>query len=221
MAPHLSPSDVHGADLPDWRIFPATLATVVHTGTMITGVEFVSRIMQVAEEHNHHPDVALSYPRVVVTLTSHDVGAVTERDVAMARAITTIAEEMELAMDLADFKVLEIAIDAMDLDAVRPFWEAVLGYVPGSRPEDLVDPLGLRPLVWFQQMDVPRPERNSVHLDVHVPEDEAGARVAAALAAGGRLVDGGAAPSFWVLADAEGNEACVCTWRSEPDPGGA
>lgn len=209
----LTAAEVRAADLPGWRIFPAQLATVVHTGSMVTGVEFVSRIMQIAEERNHHPDVSLTYPRVVVTLTSHDVGALTDRDVAMARAITTVADEMELAMDLADFKVLEIAIDAMDLGAVRPFWEAVLGYVPGRRPEDLVDPLGLRPPVWFQQMDVPRPERNSVHLDVHVAADEAAARVEAALAAGGRLLDDGAAPSFWVLADAEGNEACVCTWR--------
>ena len=36
-------------------------------------------------------------------------------------------------------------------------------------------------------------------------------RVAAALAAGGTLVDDEAAPSFWVLADADGNRACVCT----------
>ena len=45
-----------------------------------------------------------------------------------------------------------------------------------------------------------------------VPHDELQARLARALAAGGTLLSDAAAPSFWVLADAEGNEACVCTW---------
>jgi len=62
-------------------------------------------------------------------------------------------------------------------------------------------------------MDVPRPQRNRIHLDVIVPHDEADARVAAAIAAGGHLISDAAARSFWVLADAEGNEACVCTWE--------
>ena len=67
--------------------------------------------------------------------------------------------------------------------------------------------------MWFQQMDAPRPQRNRIHLDVTVPHDAAQQRVAAALAAGGRLVRDTAAPAFWVLADAEGNEVCVCTWQ--------
>ncbi len=62
-------------------------------------------------------------------------------------------------------------------------------------------------------MDEPRPQRNRIHLDVIVPHDVAEERVAAALAAGGRLVSADRAPAFWVLADAEGNEACVCTWQ--------
>lgn len=67
--------------------------------------------------------------------------------------------------------------------------------------------------MWFQQMDAPRPQRNRIRLDVTVPHDAAQQRVAAALAAGGRLVRDTAAPAFWVLADAEGNEVCVCTWQ--------
>ena len=62
-------------------------------------------------------------------------------------------------------------------------------------------------------MDAERPQRNRVHLDVTVAHDEADARVAAAIAAGGRLVSDEHARAFWVLADAEGNEACVCTWQ--------
>jgi hypothetical protein len=111
----------------------------------------------------------------------------------------------------------------MDIAAIRPFWKAVLAYTdePGREsPEDgLVDPAGQLPAVWFQQMDEPRPQRNRIHFDVTVAEDEAEARVRAAIEAGGRLVDDSYARSFWVLADAEGNEACVCTWtdRDERD----
>ena len=66
----------------------------------------------------------------------------------------------------------------------------------------------------LQEMDAPRPQRNRIHVDVWVPHDQAEARVAAAIAAGGHLVTDEHAPSWWVLADAEGNEACVATWTS-------
>ena len=105
---------------------------------------------------------------------------------------------------------LEIAIDAMDIPAVRPFWAAVLGYDDGHG-HDLVDPESIRPSVWFQQMDEPRPQRNRIHFDVWVAPEEAEPRMARAIDAGGRLVSDTEAPSFWVLADPEGNEACICT----------
>jgi 4a-hydroxytetrahydrobiopterin dehydratase len=120
-------------------------------------------------------------------------------------------------------QALEIAIDALDAAAIRPFWQAVLGYIdePGrSGPgAGLVDPLGQGPAVWFQQMDAPRPQRNRIHFDITVAGAEAEPRVRAALAAGGTLVSDEAAPSFWVLADAEGNEACVCTWLQRDERG--
>ncbi|HLI02220.1 MAG TPA: VOC family protein, partial [Acidimicrobiales bacterium] len=119
-------------------------------------------------------------------------------------------------------EMLELAIDALDIPTVRPFWKAVLDYVdePGAGPDGgIIDPAGQLPSVWFQQMDEPRPQRNRVHFDVTVAHDEADARVAAALAAGGRLLDDSHARAYWVLADAEGNEACVCTW-TDRDPVG-
>jgi 4a-hydroxytetrahydrobiopterin dehydratase len=77
---------------------------------------------------------------------------------------------------------------------------------------DLIDPNGQGPTFWFQQMDAPRPQRNRIHVDISVPHDQAEARVAAAIAAGGHLVTDLNAPAWWVLSDAEGNEACVATW---------
>jgi 4a-hydroxytetrahydrobiopterin dehydratase len=93
---------------------------------------------------------------------------------------------------------------------VLPFWRAVLGYEQLGE-EDLVDPQRRNPSLWFQQMDPPRTARNRIHLDVSVPYDQAEARVAAALAAGGRLVSDAHAPMWWTLADAEGNEVDVAT----------
>ena len=114
-------------------------------------------------------------------------------------------------------QVIEIGIDALDAGAIRAFWRAVLGYVdePGRSGawDGLIDPLGQGPAVWFQRMDAPRPQRNRIHFDVSVPHDEAEPRIRAALAAGGTLTYDAEAPAFWVLADAEGNEACVTTWQ--------
>ncbi|WP_275423734.1 VOC family protein, partial [Virgisporangium ochraceum] len=117
-------------------------------------------------------------------------------------------------------QMLEIAIDALDIPAVRPFWKAVLGYVgeADDGPTDaLVDPYEQGPAFWFQQMDAPRPQRNRIHFDISVSPDEAPGRIAAALAAGGTMVTDRAAPRFWVLADAEGNEICVCTWEGRDE----
>jgi 4a-hydroxytetrahydrobiopterin dehydratase len=112
--------------------------------------------------------------------------------------------------------VLEIAIDALDIGLVRPFWKAVTGYAdePGTELQAaLIDPSGRGPAIWFQQMDAPRPQRNRIHIDVDVPAEEAAARIEAVLVAGGTLLSDVAAPAFWVLADPEGNEACICTWQ--------
>jgi 4a-hydroxytetrahydrobiopterin dehydratase len=110
--------------------------------------------------------------------------------------------------------MLEIAIDTMDSDAIRPFWKAVFAYedAPGS-DDAIVDPVNQGPTVWFQQMDVPRTQRNRIHFDITVSHDEADTRVAAAIAAGGHLVSDAEARAFWILADIEGNEVCVCTWQ--------
>ncbi|MCW2837765.1 MAG: hypothetical protein JWQ15_1879 [Marmoricola sp.] len=70
------------------------------------------------------------------------------------------------------------------------------------------------PSVWFQPTDSTAADRQRWHLDVSVPHDVAQERIQAALDAGGTLVDDERAPAFWVLADADGNKACICTWQS-------
>jgi 4a-hydroxytetrahydrobiopterin dehydratase len=198
--------------LEDWRVLLRTLQASFSTGSMATGIEFAARIGAAADEANHHPDLTITYPRVHVLLTTHDADGLTNRDVDLARTISAIALELGITAEPTAVTQLEIAIDALDIPAVKPFWEAVLGYKP-HLDDDSVDPFGRAPAFWFQQMDAARPQRNRIHIDVTVAHDVAELRIAAALAAGGTLVSDKAAPAFWVLADPEGNEACICTWQ--------
>lgn len=213
--PHSAVTDA--VDARHWRVLLTTLRATFRTRDFATGAAFVARVAEAADAADHHPDVLLRYGQVTVTTTSHDVGGLTRRDVDLAATVTALADELGLEPSVPSSEVLEIAIDALDIPAVRPFWRAVLGYRDvATDPDALVDPACTGPAVWFQQMDAPRPQRNRIHVDVTVPHDLAEERVAAALAAGGRLVSDHAVPAFWVLADVEGNEACVCTWQSRP-----
>lgn len=214
MTESLTRSQVAATDgLDDWRVIHRTIQASFRTGSMAAGIEFAARIGPIADEANHHPDLTVTYPRVHVSLTTHDTGGLTTRDVDLARQISAIAAELDIEADPHAPAAVEIAIDAMDIPAVKAFWEAVLGY-DADGDDDSSDPFSRGPGVWFQQMDQPRTERNNIHIDVAVPHDVAQERIDAALAAGGTLVSDAAAPAFWVLADPEGNEACVCTWQA-------
>ena len=52
---------------------------------------FMSRVALLAEKHDHHPDWSNVYNRVTVTLSTHDAGGITKRDVKLAEAISAIA----------------------------------------------------------------------------------------------------------------------------------
>ncbi|GAA1984700.1 VOC family protein [Isoptericola halotolerans] len=220
MSDQITPAAFRAAEGTDeWRVLADLRATAVfRTGSFTTGVQLVEAIGELAEAANHHPDVDLRYGAVTVRLTSHDVGGLSERDVALAARISQAARELDVPADPGAATALTLGIDVLDGPAVQPFWRAVLGYEVTGRvdPDDaapaVVDPSGALPTIWFQQMDSPREQRNRIHLDVYVGHDVAEQRVADAVAAGGRLVTDEFAPAWWVLADVEGNEACVCTW---------
>ena len=163
-----------------------------------------------ADAEEHHPDVDLRSDGVTVRLRTES-GRLGEREVSMARQISAAAHELGIPVDPSSLQIVQIAIDALVIPDVMPFWRAVLGYRQVD-DEDLIDPLFQGPPVWFQQMDAPRPQRNRIHIDVYVPHDQAEARVAAALAAGGHVVSDENAPGWWTLADPEGNEVDVAPW---------
>jgi 4a-hydroxytetrahydrobiopterin dehydratase len=209
----LTSLQVDALGLADWRILYAVLHARFRTGDFATGLELVNRIGAEAEAMNHHPDLDLSYTHVRVRLTSHDTGGVTIRDVGLARRTSEIAAELGVAAEPADLSVLELALDTPDFAEIKPFWAAVLGLRDSAEPDELVDPSGVLPTIWFQESEPHDEPHQRWHLDIRIPPEVADDRIAAALAAGGTLVSDERAPAFTVLADPQGNKACVCTWR--------
>ncbi|WP_153398109.1 VOC family protein [Ornithinicoccus halotolerans] len=200
------------AGLPDWRMLAQALHARFLTGDFARGARFVQAVSEAAEEANHHPDVTLRYPHVDISLLSHDVGRVTERDTTLASRISAIAAEHETPADPSVLAAVELALDTADVAALGPFWSALLTGSPDhANGGDVVDPQHRVPLLWFQQTDEHPTPRQRFHLDVWVPHDVAASRIDAAVAAGGSVVDDAQAPAFVVVADPEGNRACVCT----------
>ena len=208
----LSPDQVLDAGLDDWRRLAQALHARFETGSFTKGLAFVTAITEAAESANHHPDVTLTYPLVDVKLLSHDVGGVTRRDVDLARQISAIARDQGITSDPTAPTVLELGLDTADKDRIGPFWAALLTGDAGNLDDvDVIDKSGRVPLLWFQGTEEHDEPRQRFHVDLWVPHDVAEDRIAAALAAGGTLVDDSEKPSFVVLADADGNKACVCT----------
>lgn len=213
MTDRITARQFHDAEgVGDWRVLFDGASAYFDTGSFATGVALVAEIGRLADEANHHPDVDLRYPGVTVRLWTHDVDGLSHRDVALARQISAAARDLGITADPGPLQCYNLTVDALVPVNVRPFWAALLGYRAGA-DDDLVDPRGRGPSVGFQIMDTARTQRNRVHLDVSVPHDQVEARIAAALAAGGRVVSTEHAPAWWVLADMEGNEACVATWQ--------
>jgi 4a-hydroxytetrahydrobiopterin dehydratase len=209
----LTGQQIHDEGLEGWRKVLNKLVVRFETGDFNTGAALVGKIAEVADEANHHPDVDLRYPHLTVSLLSHDVDALTPRDVRMARRISELAAEAGVSAADHAPDVLELALDTPNHEKVAPFYRALLGY-DAHESDDLVDPADRTPSLWFQKTDSDAPDRQRWHLDVSVPHDVAEARIQAAIDAGGKLVDDERAPAFWVLEDPDGNRSCICTWQS-------
>jgi len=181
----------------DWRYALSAIHASFRAGSFPAAAALVTAITEAAERAEHHPDMDIRYPGdVAVTLTTHATGGLSNHDVDLARTISALAATAGAHAAPLGVQQLEIAIDTMDAERIRPFWAAVLDYRDR-----------------FQTMTEPRPQRNRIHFDISVPHDVADDRLAAALAAGGTLVSDRRARAFWVLADADGNEICICTWQ--------
>jgi 4a-hydroxytetrahydrobiopterin dehydratase len=205
MTARITPAQFHAAEgVEDWRCLYHVVSACFRTGSLAEGIALVDEIGRLAgPDEEPHLSVDLRPAGVAVTLS--------RRDPALARRISAAARGRGLPADPAAVQLVNVTLDALVGADVLPFWRVLLGY---RQIDDdyLIDPARRGPAFGLQPMDAPRPQRNRMHLDIAVPHDRAEERVAAALAAGGRLVSDARAPKWWILADAEGNEACVATW---------
>jgi 4a-hydroxytetrahydrobiopterin dehydratase len=179
-----------------WRYILGLIRTCVPVRSLAQAADVAGRVVRAAgDDADECLWMDIRRDRLVLSLQSLATARVTTRDIDVARRISAMVSELGLATDAdtqgggpRSAQVLEIAIDAMDIAAVRPFWKAVMGYADEAGafgPGDgLVDPVGQGPTIWFQQMDAPRPQRNRIHFDVSVPHDEADRRIRACIAAG-------------------------------------
>ncbi len=204
-----------------WRVALGTLLASVPVDSLAGGLEVAAVAAGACgDAADEHLRIDVRPERVELAVHTRTIAAHTTRDVELVRIITASltagGHVLAPPTGARPVQLLEVAIDALDIAAIRPFWAAVLGYVDEPGPEDstgLIDPARQGPTLWFQQLDEPRPQRNRIHFDITVAHDDAERRIGAALAAGGRMISDAEARSFWILADVEGNEICVCTWQ--------
>ncbi|MFN8512074.1 MAG: VOC family protein [Chloroflexia bacterium] len=219
MTDRLNPQQFHESEgTEDWRVLGDGATAYFPTASFAASARFVQAIGALPGVANHPPDIDLRPDGVTVRLltTGDDYYGMTQLDVELARQISTVARDQGLTADPSSVQSFLVIPGATVTAEVMPFWQAVLGYVPrpDSPAEDLVDPRNRAPGFWFEGMDQPRPDGGgAIHVAVWVPYEQAEARVAAALAAGGRLVRDTYAPSWWTLADAAGNEADIATTK--------
>jgi 4a-hydroxytetrahydrobiopterin dehydratase len=200
------------AGLPtDFRHLLNQVAARYRTRDFVSAQALAAAIGEVAEEANHHPDLLVGWGYLEARLTSHDVGGVTRRDLRLAERISALAGEAGAHPEPGALQQVEWGLDTWAEAEVLPFWRAILGYDESTSEHEAVDATGRGPTVWLQDTDAHETPRQRWHPDIWVPVDQAETRIAAALAAGGSLVDDSRAPSFWVLADRQGNRACICT----------
>ncbi|MGL5817694.1 MAG: VOC family protein [Phycicoccus sp.] len=211
---HLDYSAVHAAGLADWRPLAQGLYARYRVADAALGASFVGAAVEAAGARADHLELTLGDRAVVLrTATRHEKGLwVTADDIEVARAVTAMARERGAVAEPHLVVQLELGLDTWSVPAQSRFWAALLTGDPERHGGgDVVDLPPGTPAVWFQETDAHDTPRQRWHLDLWLDASVAPSRVAAAVAAGGTVVDDSEAPSFTVIADPEGNRVCVCT----------
>ncbi|HJP89909.1 MAG TPA: 4a-hydroxytetrahydrobiopterin dehydratase [Candidatus Limnocylindrales bacterium] len=204
----------------DWRVLFSGAHAHYRARSFAEAAQFVAAIADVAKQVGHFPDVDVRPEGVTVRTASGDYGALSARDVELARRISAAARALNLEPDQSQVQVVAIAVAQDAGTDVGPFWAAALGYRHLGANEDVVDRHRRNPHFSFQKLRPSRPGRGRTHIDVSVPADQAEARVAAAIEAGGRLVDGSHAPNWWTLASPENHKVDIAAWPDFDDDDG-
>jgi 4a-hydroxytetrahydrobiopterin dehydratase len=194
----------------DWVVLHGGAAAVFPVRSMHEAARLAAAVAAIPSLEGSGTFLTIGDAGLTVRL-SRDMWQLETRHVELARAVSAVAREHGHVADRTAAQEVQLAIaakpDAVDLG----FWRAVLGYA-SMADDNGVDPLGHGSTVWMQELDEAKPLRHAMHVDVSVAREHAEARVTAALAAGGRLVDDSEAPKNWILADRAGNRVCVASW---------
>jgi 4a-hydroxytetrahydrobiopterin dehydratase len=205
-----TPSDIDLAiaALADWRPFFGTLCGRFRAPDAVGAARLATAIAEAAVQAEQDPDAELRRAVVTVRLRPTDRSGFGAADVALARHMSELAIGLGATAEPTLVTEVELGLDTPDHGRIKPFWQAVLGRADGSTTDHEVrDRDGGLLTMWFQASGADEP-RQRFHLDVRVPQDVARQRIDATVAAGGTVVD--EQPTFVVLADADGNKACVC-----------
>ncbi|WP_181309970.1 4a-hydroxytetrahydrobiopterin dehydratase [Nocardioides campestrisoli] len=214
------------ADLTEWRKLAQGLHARYLVDDFASGARFVAAVGEAGDTVGHHPRVSMGPGYVDLTLVSDDaiyrdddgnehvVEWVTQRDVDLARRITEVAADHRLDADPDSVCVIELGLDTGRSAVVAPVWAALLtgradSQGRGTPSDEVRDATGRVPNLWFGE-DEPEEAAQRFHLEVYVAPEEAERRIAAAVAAGGTVVDDSDAPSLTVVADQDGNRGVLC-----------
>lgn len=87
--PKLSESEIAAglARVPGWKRDGAWLERVYELPTFPAAIAFVNRVAEAAEALDHHPDIAISYTKVTLRVSTHDAGGLTANDFSLAARI--------------------------------------------------------------------------------------------------------------------------------------
>ncbi|MBD1910555.1 MULTISPECIES: 4a-hydroxytetrahydrobiopterin dehydratase [unclassified Leptolyngbya] len=81
----------HLEQLPGWELEGKAIRSVRTFKGFVEAIAFVNQLVEPAETAGHHPDLSISYNKVIIRLTTHDAGGLTKQDFDMATVISSIA----------------------------------------------------------------------------------------------------------------------------------
>ena len=196
-------------DVDDWVILHGGPTAVFKTGSLREAAMLAAAVAQVPGLEQRTL-LSVASDRLTVKLT-REMWGTEARHIEVARAVSAVAREHGAVADRSAVQEVQLAVAAKPEAIDLGFWRAVLRYAP-MHDDNCIDPLGQGSTVWMQDLDPNKPLRHAMHVDVSVAREHAEARMQAAVAAGGRVVDDSGAPASWILADRSGNKVCIAAW---------
>lgn len=216
-SPLISAAVFHAAEgVADWRVTSTGPQAVFLADSLAHAARLVAPAVEAAEQHGVDPDIDVRPEAVVVRIPYRRPDGIHAAAPAFAAAVSRAAADLSLTPDPSRAQAVGIYVAQHSGADVRPFFLAALGYEEFG-DTDAIDPLRCAPQLAFNPITGDKPLRGRTHLDVFVPADQAPARVEAALAAGGRMVDDAYAPMWWSLASPDNHGVDIASWTDTYD----